>query len=69
MHVVAGLIVAILIIGSVAAVVWWNISARAAPYADEAHKHRSKRERDERERRENTVVIGRPPRDPDHGKN
>lgn len=67
MHVVIGLSIAILVIGSIAAVVWWNISARAAPYADEAHKRRSKREQDERERRENTVVIGPTRRDPGGG--
>ncbi len=65
MHVVVGLIIAILIIGTIAAVLWWNISARAAPYADESHKHRAKREREARERRESTVVIGPLTRDSD----
>jgi hypothetical protein len=57
MGVVLGIIVGILIIGSVAAIVWWNISAKAAPYADEAHKDRAKREQAAREEREKTVVI------------
>jgi uncharacterized protein YcfJ len=62
MGVVAGIIVGILIIGSVAAIVWWNISAKAAPYADEAEKNRAKREQAAREERENTVIIGAAPK-------
>lgn len=60
MSVVLGIIIAILIIGSVAAIIWWNISAKAAPYADESAKDRKRREEAERRERENTVVIGSP---------
>lgn len=57
MYVVLGIIIAILIIGTVAAIVWWNISAKAAPYADETHKNRARREEAARQEREKTVVI------------
>lgn len=60
MSVVLGIIIAILIIGSVAAIIWWNISAKAAPYADESEKSRQRRDEAERRERENTVVIGSP---------
>ena len=58
MPVVIGIIVGLLVIGSIIAIVWWNISAKAAPYADESAKSRARREEAEREERENTVVIG-----------
>lgn len=64
MAVVVGIIIAILILGSVAAIIWWNISARAAPYADESVKDRQRREEAERRERENTVIIGSPRSDP-----
>lgn len=57
MGVVLGIIIGIFVIGTIAAVVWWNISAKAAPYADEAESARKKREDAERQERENTVVI------------
>jgi uncharacterized protein YcfJ len=57
MPVVIGIIIGILIIGSAAAIIWWNISAKAAPYADESAKSRVKREQAERDEREKTVVI------------
>jgi hypothetical protein len=64
MAVVVGLIIAILILGSVAAIIWWNISAKAAPYADESERERQRREEAERRERENTVIIGSPRSDP-----
>lgn len=64
MPVVIGIIIAILILGSLAAIIWWNISAKAAPYADESEKDRRRREEAERRERANTVVIDSPRSDP-----
>ncbi|GEM_PF-1768212 len=68
MQVVIGIVVVLLIVGSVIAIAWWNLSAKAAPYADEDSKQRAKREQARREEEANTVVISEFPRHPGAGK-
>lgn len=51
------IILGILVIGTIAAVWWWNISAKASPYADEAMRLRSKSEEARKAEEEATVVI------------
>jgi hypothetical protein len=67
MSVVIGIIVALLLVGSIIAVAWWNVSARAAPYADESERARARREQAEREERAATVVIAPPAASPPAG--
>ena len=50
------IIIGILFIGSVAAVWWWSISAKASPYADEALRRRSKSEEARKREQDATVV-------------
>ncbi len=58
------IILGILVIGTLAAIWWWNISARASPYADEAARRRARDEAARREAEANTVVIPDEPRRP-----
>lgn len=56
--VIIGLAAFVLIVGSVIAVLWWNLAARAAPYKDELARDRERLRREDLQRNENVVVIG-----------
>lgn len=58
MPVVIGIILFLLVVGSLIAIAWWNLSAKAAPYADENAKRKARRQRELEEEAENTVLLG-----------
>lgn len=58
MPVVLGIIIFLLVVGSLIAIAWWNLSARAAPYADENAKRKARRQRELEEEAANTVLLG-----------
>lgn len=60
MAVVIGIIIFLLVVGSAIAIAWWNVSARAAPYADEADRRRARDEQARKETEQNTIVIQKP---------
>ncbi|MFN7020679.1 MAG: hypothetical protein ACK4WH_05030 [Phycisphaerales bacterium] len=47
----------LLVVGSLIAVWWWRISAKIAPYGDEAERARARAEEARREAEANTHVI------------
>lgn len=58
MPVVLGIIIFLLVVGSLIAIAWWNLSAKAAPYADENAKRKARRQRELEEEAANTVLLG-----------
>lgn len=51
------IVAALLLVGSGIAIWWWRISAKIAPYGDEAARARARAEEARREREANTHVI------------
>lgn len=47
----------LLVVGSLIAIWWWRISAKIAPYGDEAERARAREEEARRELEANTHII------------
>jgi len=56
-YLVGGVILFIFIVGSVIALLWWNLAARIAPYEDERGKQSTKRKRVTKEPKDDGVVV------------
>ncbi|HPO92960.1 MAG TPA: hypothetical protein PL072_05760 [Phycisphaerales bacterium] len=51
----------IIVLGSIVAVLWWNLARQAAPYRDELEREQKRADRSRDEESHNVVVIDGPP--------